>query len=100
MVTEFGTDHVYNCDVFNEMRPASSDPLYVSSVGAAVFKAMKLADPNALWFSLLFLRALVVVSLTYGFNRLMQGWLFKNDQSYWTADLAKAFLTSVPQVRF
>ena len=24
--TEFGTDHFYNCDTFNEMDPASDDP--------------------------------------------------------------------------
>lgn len=29
----------------------------------------------------------------------MQGWLFKNDFDFWTADLAKALLTSVPSVR-
>ena len=23
---EFGTDHLYNCDTFNEMTPSSSDP--------------------------------------------------------------------------
>ena len=23
---EFGTDHFYNCDTFNEMDPASDDP--------------------------------------------------------------------------
>jgi hypothetical protein len=30
----------------------------------------------------------------------MQGWLFKSDAEYWTADLSKALLTSVPQVTF
>ena len=28
----------------------------------------------------------------------MQGWLFKKDQDFWTADLSKALLTSVPLV--
>lgn len=53
MITEFGTDSVYNCDIFNEVRPTSSDPIFLSSVGAAVFNAMKQADPNALWFEFL-----------------------------------------------
>ncbi|XP_045023592.1 alpha-N-acetylglucosaminidase-like isoform X2 [Daphnia magna] len=79
MTLEFGTDHVYNCDVFNEVRPTSPDPNFISSVGAAIFNAMSITDPDAIW--------------------LMQGWLFKHDAQYWTADLAKALLTSVPQGR-
>ncbi|XP_046631090.1 alpha-N-acetylglucosaminidase-like isoform X2 [Daphnia pulicaria] len=79
MALEFGSDHVYNCDVFNEVRPKQADPVFVSSVGTAVFNAMTTADPDAIW--------------------LMQGWLFKSDAEYWTADLSKALLTSVPQGR-
>lgn len=33
-----------------------------------------------------------------GCHRMMQGWLFKNDRSYWTAELSRALLTSVPLV--
>ena len=49
MISEFGTDHVYNCDVFNEMRPTHSDPAFVSMVGSAVFNAMTVMDPDAIW---------------------------------------------------
>jgi len=50
MTSEFGTDHIYNCDVFNEVRPTESDPVFVSSVGQAVFNAMTKSDPDAIWF--------------------------------------------------
>ena len=49
MTLEFGTDHIYNCDVFNEVRPTQSDPEFISMVGSAVFNAMTLADPDAIW---------------------------------------------------
>ena len=49
MISEFGTDHVYNCDVFNEVRPTESNPDFVSSVGSSVFNAMTKADPDAVW---------------------------------------------------
>lgn len=74
MQAEFGVDHVYNCDTFNEMTPPTTDPNYVSGVGQGIFQAMTNADPDAIW--------------------LMQGWLFLN--SYWTPELARALLRSVP----
>lgn len=40
MVKEFGTDHVYSADTFNEMQPLSSEPAYLSKVSAAVFRSM------------------------------------------------------------
>lgn len=40
MIKEFGTDHIYSADTFNEMRPLSSDPAYLSGVSAAVFRSM------------------------------------------------------------
>lgn len=49
MIAEFGTDHVYNCDVFNEVPPTQSDPDFVSSVGASVYSAMTTTDPDAIW---------------------------------------------------
>ena len=49
MTLEFGTDHIYNCDVFNEVPPTQSNSDFVSMVGSAVFKAMTLADPDAIW---------------------------------------------------
>ena len=49
MQKEFGTDHVYNCDAFNEMRPLQTDVEYIDSIGKSVFNAMISADPQAIW---------------------------------------------------
>lgn len=55
MIAEYGTDHVYNCDVFNEVPPTQSDPDFVSSVGASVYNAMANTDPDAIWlFSIIY----------------------------------------------
>ncbi|KAE8729005.1 Polyamine oxidase 1 isoform 1 [Hibiscus syriacus] len=47
---------IYNCDTFNENSLPTNDPTYISSLGAAVYKAMSNGDKDALW--------------------LVQGWLF------------------------
>jgi hypothetical protein len=52
----FGTDHIYNCDTYNEMVPPTNDPKYLADASAAVYNGMAKADPDAIW--------------------LMQGWLF------------------------
>lgn len=49
MIQEFGTDHIYNCDTFNEMDPKSGDEKYIESVGYATFSAMTAVDPDAIW---------------------------------------------------
>ncbi|XP_012945530.1 alpha-N-acetylglucosaminidase [Aplysia californica] len=74
MTLEFGTDHVYNADTFNEMEPLSSDPKYIRSAGKAVYSGLLAGDPQAIW--------------------LMQGWLFL--EGYWKPPLVKALVTSVP----
>ncbi|XP_050210312.1 alpha-N-acetylglucosaminidase isoform X2 [Mercurialis annua] len=76
-VKEYGdvTD-IYNCDTFNENLPPTSDPLFISSLGAAVYKAMSKGDPDAVW--------------------LMQGWLFYSDSAFWQPPQMKALLHSVP----
>ncbi|XP_071545524.1 alpha-N-acetylglucosaminidase isoform X2 [Panulirus ornatus] len=76
MISEFGTNHMYNCDTFNEMTPTSSDPEYLKSIGASIYEAMKKVDPDAIW--------------------VMQGWLFFNDAAFWHKQQAQALLTSVP----
>jgi alpha-N-acetylglucosaminidase len=73
-IEEFGdTDHVYNCDAFNEMTPASNDPGFIRKSGKAIYDAIASVDENAVW--------------------IMQGWLFRS--SFWKRDQAKALLTSV-----
>ncbi|KAK0077799.1 hypothetical protein PV325_003443, partial [Microctonus aethiopoides] len=75
-IDEFGTDHVYNCDTFNENEPSKSDLESLKNIGAAVYSAMTSVDPQAIW--------------------IMQGWLFVNDFDFWTEPRVKAFVTSVP----
>ncbi|XP_034992929.2 alpha-N-acetylglucosaminidase [Zootoca vivipara] len=76
LTREFGTDHVYSADTFNEMRPLSSDPAYLSQVSAAVFRSMTGADPRAVW--------------------LMQGWLFQHQPDFWQPAQVRALLQGVP----
>lgn len=40
VVKQFGTDHIYNTDTFNEMTPPSSDPAYLSAISRSVFASM------------------------------------------------------------
>ncbi|KAM0060887.1 putative alpha-N-acetylglucosaminidase [Helianthus debilis subsp. tardiflorus] len=49
-------------DTFDENTPPTDDPEYISSLAAAIFKAMQSGDDDAVW--------------------LMQGWLFAYDP-YW-----------------
>lgn len=76
VVKQFGTDHIYNTDTFNEMSPPSSDPTYLSSVSRAVFSTMTAVDPQAIW--------------------LMQGWLFFSDATFWKPAQIQALLHGVP----
>ena len=79
---EFGTDHLYLADSFNEM-PPQTDPEHklddLKAAGEAVFKAITAGDPEGVW--------------------VMQGWLFFNERSYWGADEVKALLSAVPNDR-
>ncbi|CAM8970708.1 unnamed protein product [Rhodiola kirilowii] len=63
-IKEFGdvTD-IYNCDTFNENTPPTNDTKFISTLGAAVYKAMSKGNKNAVW--------------------LMQGWLFYSGSSFW-----------------
>ena len=56
LISEFGTDHVYNCDTYNEMDPSSTNLTYLEDVNKAIYQAMNAVDEEAVF--------------------LMQGWLF------------------------
>ncbi|XP_063987434.1 alpha-N-acetylglucosaminidase isoform X2 [Diachasmimorpha longicaudata] len=75
-IEEFGTDHVYNCDTFNENEPLSTGLQSLRNIGQAVFASMTEVDPQAIW--------------------VMQGWLFVNALDFWTEPRVEAFVTSVP----
>lgn len=37
---EFGTNHIYGADTFNEMQPPSSQPSYLAAITTAVYEAI------------------------------------------------------------
>eukprot|EP00164_Ancoracysta_twista_P012210 GFYU01019105.1.p1 GENE.GFYU01019105.1~~GFYU01019105.1.p1 ORF type:complete len:777 (+),score=252.94 GFYU01019105.1:67-2397(+) len=71
----YGTDNIYNCDLFNEMEPPSSDPSYLAATSKAIYEAMTAADSKAEW--------------------LMQGWLFQ-DTAFWKPAQIQGLLSGVP----
>lgn len=48
-IDEFGTDHIYNCDTFNENEPGSTELIYLKNVGQEIFAAMNAVDSKAIW---------------------------------------------------
>jgi len=73
---EFGTDHLYSSDTFNENTPPTNDSTYLSGTSKKIFQSMTAADPKAIW--------------------VMQGWLFFNASSFWHEQQIKALLNAVP----
>eukprot|EP00775_Hariotina_reticulata_P004459 gene4459-4715_t len=73
------TASYYIADTFNEMKPASSSPEYLSGVSASVFAGMTAADPHATW--------------------VMQAWLFFSDARFWQPAQVQALLGGVPRGR-
>ncbi len=79
---EFGTDHLYLADTFNEMPPqfaAETKLKDLRAAGEAVFQALIAGDPDAVW--------------------VMQGWLFFNERDFWGPEEVKALLSGVPDDR-
>ena len=72
----YGTDHFYSADTFNENRPPTNDPDYLGKISSKVYRAMKDADPEAVW--------------------VMQGWLFYHAHDFWGEDEIRALLGAVP----
>jgi alpha-N-acetylglucosaminidase len=74
LINTFGTDHVYNSDVYNEMNPQTNDSAFLAQSNFAVFSAMTATDPDAVF--------------------LMQGWLFHS--GFWGPEQVQAYLSRVP----
>jgi alpha-N-acetylglucosaminidase len=49
LTAEFGTDHIYNSDTFNEMPPHTSNVTYLADVSRNTFLAITDVDPSAVW---------------------------------------------------
>jgi alpha-N-acetylglucosaminidase len=73
---EYGTDHLYSSDTFNENIPPTNDSTFLSGVSKKIIQSMTDADPKAIW--------------------VMQGWLFFNSANFWKAPQTKALLNAVP----
>lgn len=73
---EYGTDHLYSSDTFNENTPPTNDSTFLSGVSKKIFQSMTAADPKAVW--------------------VMQGWLFYNASDFWHEKQIKALLNAVP----
>ncbi|XP_062513543.1 alpha-N-acetylglucosaminidase-like [Corticium candelabrum] len=52
LIQEFGTDHFYSVDLFNELSPKSSDTEYLHDLSAGVFTAMSYVDPATVWYDI------------------------------------------------
>jgi len=75
----YGTDHIYNGDVYNEMQPPTSDTNYLTQSSRGTYEGLIQGDPDAIW--------------------LMQGWLFINEKDFWQDPQVKAYLDGVPNDR-
>ena len=61
LIEEFGTDHVFNADTYNEMDPSSTNLTFLADTNKAIYTAMATVDKDAIF--------------------LMQGWLFHSGWS-------------------
>jgi alpha-N-acetylglucosaminidase len=78
---EYGTNHLYLADTFNEMSPQVSKDNKLADLaaqGEAIYRSIISGDPDGVW--------------------VMQGWLFL-DTGFWGNAETKAFLSRVPDDR-
>ncbi len=73
---EFGTDHFYSADTFNENVPPTNDTTFLNQISNKVYKSMANTDPQAVW--------------------VMQGWMFHYNSDYWKPAQIKALLSGIP----
>lgn len=75
----YGTSHIYGIDPFNEIDSPSWDPETLAAYSEHIFESVTAVDPEAVW--------------------LQMAWLFYADQTHWTPENIRAYLTAVPQGR-
>jgi alpha-N-acetylglucosaminidase len=73
---EYGTDHLYSADTFNENLPPTNDSTYLNDISKKVFESMAIADPKAIW--------------------VMQGWMFHYQADFWKSQQIQALLNAIP----
>ena len=82
MKKEYGTDHYYAIDPFNEMTPTRSDEEYLKNMSRTIFNSMDKGDPQGQW--------------------LLMTWAFKSpdiEGNFWKPERTKAFFDGVPNDR-
>ncbi|XP_059081789.1 alpha-N-acetylglucosaminidase-like [Tigriopus californicus] len=72
---EYGTDHFFSIDTFNEQAPPSLDVTYLQAYAREAYGVLSSFDHSALW--------------------VMQGWMFR-DLDYWTVIRTESFLRTIP----
>src|SRR5690606_23208888 len=72
-IKEFGTDHLYGADPFNELKPPSLDPGYLKTVSKTIYESISAADTSATW--------------------LMMAWIFYFERETWSNERIAAFLS-------
>jgi len=73
---QFGTDHLYGTDPFNEMDPPSWEASYLASVASTIYKGMHAVDKEAVW--------------------VQMGWTFYYDRKHWSNPRLEAMIKAVP----
>jgi alpha-N-acetylglucosaminidase len=76
---EYGTDHFYSADTFNENEPPSGDTVFLRQISGKIYSSMSKIDPDASW--------------------LMQGWMFHYNADFWKPAQIRAILAGVPEDR-
>ena len=74
---EFGSDHIYGMDLFNEVDPPSWDPETLAGIARDAYRSLATCDPEAQW--------------------LQMGWMFYYDRKHWTPEIIRAYLQAVPE---
>ncbi len=74
---EFGTNHIYGVDPFNEVDPPSWEPAYLKKISANIYRSLTAVDSKAEW--------------------MQMGWFIYYDREDWTAPRVEAMLTGVPK---
>jgi alpha-N-acetylglucosaminidase len=72
---EYGTDHLYSADTFNENIPPSGEDDFLESMARRVYQSMAAADPEAVW--------------------VMQAWMFSFNARFWQPAQVQALLKAV-----
>lgn len=76
-MNQFGTDHIYGADPFNEVDPPSWEPEFLEKVSKQIYGSMTAVDPKAQW--------------------LQMTWIFYHDSKNWTKPRLNAFINGLPK---